>query len=169
MSRKLQSQAGSDVQYISSTLWFKCYTKTVHLLIQVKATAGRLQCWWPAVITCGSIICSSSFTIEHQRENTTTAASPSMTNTHTHTHMRTSIKLISELRTGLISETNTLLCTNVDFHVSLIHLLCYSPWHFTPVIMIPEGRENDIKVTNIMFPSVYQAGEIMDTNVQLPL
>lgn len=156
-------------------LWLKRYTKTVHSVIQVKAVASAGHCWWPAVATCGSIICCSSFTILHQRENTTTAASPSTTNTHprfrTHPHTLTlvSIKLIFEQGTGFISETNGVRLTNVDFHVSLIHLPCYSTWHFNPVIVIPQGNENDIRVTNTIFRSVYQLGEIMERNVQLPL
>lgn len=143
--------------------------KSVHFLTQVKAvaSAGHSPCRRPAVITCGSIICHSSFTIPHQRENTTTAASPSTTNAHTLTHV--SIKLIFEQGTGFISETNGVLLTNTDSRVSLIHLPCYSSRHFNPVIVIPEGNKNDIRVTNIIFPSVHQPGEIMESNGQVPL
>lgn len=145
------------------------------LLYGVKAVApaGHSPCWRPAVMTRGSIICCSSFTIPHQRENTTTAASPSTTNTHprfcTHPHTFVSIKLIFEQKTGFISETSGVLLTNADFHVSLIHLPCYSTWHFNPVIVIPQGNENDIRVTNTIFLSAHQPGELMESNVQLPL
>lgn len=85
-------------------------------------------------MTCGSVNRRSSFTILHQRGAATTAVSPSETNTHPHfhTHLCTaharsvSIKLIFEQGTGFISETNGMLLTNADFHVSLIHLSCYS-------------------------------------------
>lgn len=89
--------------------------------------------------------------------------------THPHTLTLVSIKLIFEKKTGFISETNGALLTNANFHVSLIHLPCYSTWHFNSVIMIPQGNENDIRVTNTIFPSVYQPGELMESNVQLPL
>ncbi len=147
--------------------------KTVRSLIRVKAVASAGHSSRPAVMTCGSIICCSSFTIPHQRENTTAAASPSKTNTHprfhTHPHTLVSIKLIFEQRTGFISGTSGVLLTNADFHVSLMHLPSYSTWHFNPVIVISQGNENDIRVTNTIFPSVYQQGEIMESNVQLPL
>lgn len=68
-----------------------------------------------------------------------------------------------------ISETDGVLLTNTDFHVSLIHLARYSPWHFNPVIVIPQGSENDIRLTNTIFPRVYQPGGIMESNAQLPV
>lgn len=102
--------------------------------VQVEALACAGQSLRPAAMTCGSVNRCSSFTILHQRGAVRTAASPSETNTHPHlhTHLCTahthsvSIKLIFEQGTGFISETNGMLLTNADFHVSLIHLSCYS-------------------------------------------
>lgn len=101
---------------------------------------GRGPCWtfplclWLAVMTCGSIICCSSFTIQHQRENTTTAVSPSTTNTDplfcthwgSHTRMCTSINLIFRQKTGFISETCGML---------LIMLIFMSVWCICAVIL----------------------------------
>lgn len=156
-------------------LWLMPYTKTAQSPIQVKATAPAGHSLCPTVMTCGSIICRSSLTILHQRETTMTAVSPSNTNTHAHFHTHpctlapVSIKLILKQGTGFISETNGVLLANADFHVSLMHLSCYSIWHFNTIIAIPQGNRNDIRVTNTIFPSVYQLGEIMESNVQLLL
>lgn len=93
----------------------------------------------PAVTTRGSIICCSSFTTQHQRENAATAASPvrdkqpptlsrapTQARAHAHTLTHVSIKLFFRQRTGFISETNGVLRANADLHVSLIHFLRYA-------------------------------------------
>lgn len=129
--------------------------------------SGRSPLWQLAVMTCGSIICCSLFTCWLQREKTTTAASPSMTNNpptlFAHERSHKFSKLIFRKKMGFISMFHS----NADFHVSLIHFRCYCFRHFSPVIVIPPGRENDINLTNAVFFSVNQPGEIMESNVQL--
>jgi len=94
---------------------------------------------------------------------------PTLLHTSGISHIDTSIKLIFSQRTGFISETCGVLLTNADFHVPLIHFHCYSSWRSSPVIVIPQGSENDISLTNAIYPSANQPGEIMESNVPLPL
>lgn len=139
---------------------------------------GRGPCWTFSTTRCEDLWQPHPLQLIYysaSKRNTTATTKPSKTNAHPHflTHLSTlalmSIKLILEQGTRFISETNDVVLTNAGFHVSLTNIPCYSTWHFNPETIIPQGNWNDIRVTNTIFPYVYQQGDIMENNVQLPL